>query len=57
MPREYEKFEFCKDIECPVLDSDDEIRSNTCEHHCQCSAYDLHDWLNENNFKIVKDGA
>lgn len=54
MEQEYKKREFCIDVECPVIKN--EHRSAICKDNCQCTAYDFHDWLINNNFKIVKKG-
>ena len=53
MNDEYKKYEFCKAIDCPGLRND-----GTCYEKdpafCLHSAKDLHHWLKNNGFKIVK---
>lgn len=59
---EYESREFCKDTNCNIqkmLDDDNEIieiKSDLKEKHCKrkCKAYEFHQWLKENGYKIVK---
>lgn len=50
--REYKKYEFCKAIKCIAL------KDNLCRtdpEMCMYSAKEFHQWLKENNFKIIKD--
>jgi len=50
--RKYKKYEFCKAIKCPAL------KDNLCltdPEMCMYSAKEFHQWLKENNFKIIKD--
>ena len=51
MEREYEKYEYCKDIDCPCI----EYTKECCISGCDYTAKDFHEWLKENNFKIVKE--
>jgi|GEM_PF-2274452 len=55
--REYQKYEFCKAVDCASLLCDQNgvyhcIRSNKM---CQHTAKEIHHWLKENGFKIVKE--
>ena len=51
MEREYEKYEYCKDIDCPCI----EYTEQCCISGCAYTAKHFHKWLKENNFKIVKE--
>ena len=46
---EYEKYEFCKSVNCSGL------YNKCCVHGCYHTAKRFHNWLQENNFKIIKD--
>lgn len=46
--QEYRNREYCKDISCPSLDE----KLHSCE---TCGAYQFHDWLQKNGYKIVKE--
>lgn len=47
----YEKYEFCRSMKCPYL-----TPSTTCYiDGCFYTAKRFHNWLQENNFKIIKD--
>jgi len=60
---DYQRREFCKDIQCPVqvlLDKQDpesaaygEIRS-ICMSDCIHSTYEFHHWLIEHGFEVVR---
>ena len=49
----YGKHEFCKSMNCPYL-----TPATTCDI-CGCfyTAKQFHHWLQENNFKIIKENA
>lgn len=57
----YQSREFCKDTKCPIqhlLDNaEDKMDVEFAKEYCHndCSAYDFHKWLEENNYSIVKD--
>lgn len=57
----YQSREFCKDTNCPIqhlLDNaEDEMDTDFAKTFCHndCSAYDFHKWLDDNNYSIVKD--
>ncbi len=51
MEREYEKYEYCKAIGCPAI----EYGEKCCISGCIYTARQFHEWLKENNFKIVKE--
>ena len=46
---EYENYEFCKDVNCSGL------YNKCCVYGCYHTAKGFHNWLQENNFKIIKD--
>jgi len=56
--RKYKKYEFCKDIGCPVL-----LGDYKTDQYCDCgkidecfwTAKEFHKWLKANGFKIIKD--
>ena len=50
---EYEKYEFCKDIKCPEMEG--KTYCDNDPRYCLFSAKRFHNWLQENNFKIIKD--
>lgn len=55
---EYQSREYCRDIGCEIQDIIEEgdvfaIGKSFCQRDCE--AYNLHKWLQENNYKIVKD--
>lgn len=45
----YKKYEFCKSVNCSGL------YNKCCVHGCYHTAKRFHNWLQENNFKIIKD--
>ena len=47
---EYEKYEFCKSVNCSGLHN-----NKCCVHGCCHTAKHFHKWLQENNFKIIKE--
>ena len=53
--RQYEKYEYCKSIQCPDLQSCAAIYfcDNTADY-CRRTAKEFHHWLKENGFQIVK---
>lgn len=57
----YQSREFCKDTNCPLqhlLDNaEDKMDTEFAREYCRndCSAYDFHQWLDENRYDIVKD--
>ncbi len=64
-PRFYEKREFCKAMKCKRLETlNEEFESDRfggvvlgkelCKSDCMYSAWQFHDWLQENGFNIVK---
>lgn len=68
---EYQSREYCRDTTCLyqrqidyLRDIDNrqltirecEIRAIKDEHCCSCKAHEFHQWLEENNYKIVKGG-
>lgn len=51
--REYQKYEFCKAVNCPVIKN-----QSTCEIGsimCIRTAKEFHLWLKDNGYKIVKE--
>ena len=62
---DYQRREFCKDVECPVqLDLDaqeqgsdryEEIR-NICKTDCRYTTYQFHHWLIDKGYLIVRPG-
>lgn len=48
--REYQDHEFCKAINCKYFFEDED----KCIYHCQYTAKEFHQWLKENNFKLIK---
>ena len=46
----YEKYEFCKSVNCTGLHN-----NKCCVHGCCHNAKHFHKWLQENNFKIIKE--
>ena len=47
---EYKKREFCKAMKCAGLEF-----TFLCPQNCKYSAWEFHDWLQKNNFKIIKN--
>ena len=47
----YEKHEFCRSLKCPYLTPS----TTCCIDGCFYTAKRFHNWLQENNFKIIKD--
>ncbi len=45
----YKKYEFCKSVNCSGL------YNKCCVHGCYHTAKYFHNWLQENNFKIIKE--
>jgi len=54
--REYQKYEFCKAVKCPDLMKGRCILGKDYPSFCVYSAKSFHKWLEENGFKIIKDG-
>jgi len=63
---EYQSREYCKDVECDIQDLIDngngtelskELSKVFAKPFCknQCEAYKFHKWLQEHDYKIVKD--
>jgi len=58
---EYKSREYCKDVECEIqkiIDEDNtSLELGFAKGYCrnECSAYKFHKWLQENNYKIVKE--
>lgn len=54
---EYEKYEFCKSVNCSGLyyENCSGLYNKCCVHGCYHTAKRFHNWLQENNFKIIKD--
>ena len=48
----YKKYEFCKSVNCSGLHN-----NKCCVHGCCHTAKHFHKWLQENNFKIIKENA
>ena len=48
---EYEKYEFCKSVNCSGL------YNKCCVHGCYHTAKHFHKWLQKNNFKIIKENT
>lgn len=55
MARAYQKREFC-DEKCIlwIIFSKQFISAQICKDRCIYTAYDFHDWLQENGFVIIK---
>ena len=58
---EYQSREFCKDSNCHMQIKIENITEESGkevlkEEHCRehCKAYQFHQWLKENDYKIVK---
>ena len=51
-PIEYKKYEFCRSIDCTGLHN-----NKCCIHGCCHTAKYFHKWLQENNFKIIKENT
>ena len=47
----YKKYEFCKSVNCSGL------YNKCCVHGCYHTAKYFHNWLQENNFKIIKENT
>lgn len=46
---EYQKYEFCKDVECTALEH------GVCNAYvCHKTAKHFHQWLKQNGYKIIK---
>jgi hypothetical protein len=55
---EYKSREYCRDVKCyNQLEYDNgSISKNILKIYCQdCKAYKFHQWLQENNYKIIKE--
>lgn len=57
--RNYNKYEFCKDVKCIFLipsSSNGQVICQRSDRKLKCvkTAKDFHTWLNENNFFILK---
>ncbi len=50
--REYENYEFCKNINCPEVEG--KAYCDNDPRYCLFSDKRFHNWLQENNFKIIK---
>lgn len=56
MATEYQKYEFCRAIECPeMLDSFEEPVCKETRCKVFCMAYKFHDYLQRQGYKIIKD--
>lgn len=53
MQTEYQKYEYCRDIGCPMYSP----HSGRCTMDTECieSARDFHGWLENHGYKIVKE--
>ena len=53
----YKKYEFCKSVNCSGLyyENCSGLYNKCCVHGCYHTAKHFHKWLQENNFKIIKD--
>ena len=53
----YKKYEFCKSVNCSGLyyENCSGLYNKCCVHGCYHTAKRFHNWLQENNFKIIKD--
>ena len=60
---EYQGGEFCKAVKCEIrLQLDDLVKGsdeymqlkNICKTDCKKTAYEFHDWLDNNGYSIVK---
>lgn len=49
--QDYEKYEFCKAINCPLI----EYFGKCCIAGCLYTAKDFHQWLQDSGYKIVKE--
>lgn len=49
-PVEYQKYEFCKDVECGAFDNG-RCHARQC---CYRTAKHFHRWLKQNGYKIIK---
>ncbi len=62
---DYQRREFCKDVQCPVQtdldaqppgsDSYEKIR-RTCKTNCRYTTYQFHHWLINKGYLIVRPG-
>lgn len=60
---DYSSREYCRDIDCtiqrmidePHLDDDASFAADFCRRNC--AAYNFHNWLQENGYKIVKNNG
>ena len=53
--KEYKSREYCRDTECTVQMIRD--AGGTPFSNCKnCEAYQFHQWLQDNGYKIVKEG-
>jgi hypothetical protein len=58
--RKYQKREYCK-AECPIqlllnaVGSIVNIKQEVCQTRCVKSAWEFHDWLQQNSFRIIKE--
>jgi|GEM_PF-1725246 hypothetical protein len=59
--KEYKSREFCKDVGCSIQylidNKENENLKENPKNYCkrECSAYRFHQWLQDNDYKIVKD--
>lgn len=51
----YEKYEFCQSMNCPEIA--DKTHCDTFNEYCIFTAKRFHHWLQENNFKIIRENA
>ncbi len=62
----YQKREFCKAVGCPIQELLDDypkiptpqiraIQKTVCQNGCLHTAWEFHDWLQRQGFKIVKE--
>ena len=63
---DYQRREYCKDIECPIqvlLDSREPGSSEyedvrqICGTHCVHTTYEFHHWLMEKGYVVVRPGT
>lgn len=51
----YEKYEFCRSMNCPEIA--DKTHCDNFNEYCIFTAKRFHHWLQENNFKIIRENA
>ena len=52
--QEYQKYEFCRDVECEHLYNQKKCVVSQ-DIHCGYTAKEFHHWLKENGYKIAKE--